>query len=44
MGGIFTDSKGKVLLQFGKEMFVASVVHAELLALQEGILVAVALR
>lgn len=38
--GIFKDSEGKVLLQFGKEVRVELAVLGELMAVREGILVA----
>lgn len=40
--GVFKDSSGKILVQFGKELVVDSTVHVELLALRQGLLVAVA--
>lgn len=42
--GVFRDSKDMVLLQFGEEVWVDLVVHAEDMALWEGLLVAVASR
>lgn len=38
--GIFRDSYGRVLIQFGKKVVVDSTVQAELLVLRESILVA----
>lgn len=40
---MFCDSEGIVLLQFNKEVSVESMVHAELMAFREGILIAAAL-
>lgn len=42
IGGIVRDSKGKVLIQFCKEVRGDSTVHAEVVASREGLLVAVA--
>lgn len=42
IGGVFRYSEGKVLLQFGKEVWVDSALYAELLAFQEDMLVAIA--
>lgn len=39
--GVFRDSEGRVLLQFCKEVIVDLAVEAEVLALREGLLVAV---
>lgn len=36
IGGVFSDSKGKVPFQFSKKVYIDSVVHAELLAIREG--------
>lgn len=44
IGGIFMNSKGKVVLQFGKEVYVEFAVHVEILVLRERLLVAAALR
>lgn len=41
-GDVFRDSNGRVLFQFNEEVFVYSIVHTELLAFREGILVAAA--
>lgn len=43
-GGIFRDSKDRILVQFGREVEVDLVVHAEVLAFRESILVTVASR
>lgn len=37
--GVFRNSKGRVLLEFGREVSVDSTVHVEVLALREGLLV-----
>lgn len=42
IGGIFRNSGGRVLAQFGKEVTVDLVVHAEVLALREDLLAVVA--
>lgn len=42
--GFFRNSEGEALLQFVKEVCVDSTVHAEVLALREGFLVATASR
>lgn len=39
-GGVFRDSENQVLSQFGKEVLLDLTVHAEVVALREGILVA----
>lgn len=36
---VFRNLDGRVLIQFGKEVSVNSAIHAELLALREGIFV-----
>lgn len=38
-GGVFRDTEGSVILQLGKEVEVDLVVHAEVLALWEGLFV-----
>lgn len=40
VGGVFRDSEGKVLVQFGKEAQVDSIVHVELLVFREGMFIA----
>lgn len=40
IGGIFRNSNGRVLIQFGKQVSTDSVVHAEIMALREGLVVA----
>lgn len=42
--GLIRDSKGNILIQFRKEVNMDLVVHAEVLALNEGLIVAVASR
>lgn len=39
-GSVFRNLKGGVLLQFGREISVNLTVHAEVLALRKGLLVA----
>lgn len=38
--GIFKDSEGRVFLQFGKAIGAELAIHAEVLVLREGLLVA----
>lgn len=41
IGGVFKNSKGEVLLQFGKNVSLDSAVHVKLMAFREGLLVVV---
>lgn len=34
--GVFSDSKGKVFLQFGKKVYVDSTLHTKVLAFRKG--------